>query len=296
MTMIEFTCNLCGQWNRCAREELDRERPSCSGCGSNVRTRALVQALSLELFGAGIALPDFPRLKSLRGLGTSDSVQYAERLAAKFDYRNTFFDREPRLDLAQPVPAAAEPYDFLVSSEVLEHVPPPASAAFRNLFQLLKPHGLLILSVPYSLELSMAEHFPDLHEFGIAQVAGSPVLVNRRKDGKLQVFENLVFHRDGPQAVLEMREFSESSLRELLEGAGFATVRIHSEDHPGFGILHAETFSLPVAARKGPFAFGVEQAREIVEQYRDLKTGIDGEMKRLGRRFWFRLGRKLGLL
>src|SRR5215472_10801552 len=82
---IEFTCNLCGGANRRAAKDLGREEATCSSCGSNVRTRGIVQALSMELFGINLALPDFPRVKSIRGVGTSDSSQYANRLAEKFD-------------------------------------------------------------------------------------------------------------------------------------------------------------------------------------------------------------------
>ena len=92
------------------------------------------------------------------------------------------------------------------------------------------------------------------------------------------------------------RAFSESSLRQSLAAAGFASVRIFSEDYPPFGIAHAESCSLPIAARKGSFAFGIEPVRDVVEQYRDLKRKYDGEMKRLCGKFWFRLGHKLGLL
>lgn len=78
--------------------------------------------------------------------------------------------------------------------------------------------------------------------------------------------------------------------------AGLATVRIYSEDYSLFGIVHSESCSLPIAARKGPFALGMEPAREVVEQYRDLKRKFDGEIERLCGKLWFRLGHKLGLL
>ena len=186
--MLEFTCNLCGGKNRCAQGDLDRERPSCSACGSSVRTRGLVHALSMELFGAGLALADFPRVKNIRGLGTSDGAQYASTLAARFDYRNTFFDREPRFDLTQAPDGDAGKYDFLLSSEVLEHVRPPAGAAFANAFRLLQPHGVLVFTAPYSVEGTMAEHFPELHEFGLTRVGDTVVLVNRTREGRMQVF------------------------------------------------------------------------------------------------------------
>jgi len=290
--MIEFTCNLCGRSNRCERAELDRERASCSVCRSNVRTRGLLHALSMELFGASLALPDFPRVKSLQGIGTSDVHQYAQILADRFDYRNTFYDREPRFDVTNSPGEAFELYDFVISSEVLEHVVPPVETAFRNVYRLLKPHGVLVFTVPYSTELSTAEHFPDLHEYGLTRLGDRLVLVNRTREGAVQIFENPVFHLAASGPALEMREFSETSLKDLLAATGFTDVRIYAEDYPPFGIVHAEPWSLPLVARKGEFAFGSQPVREMAEEYRSLKQ----EIRRIGSSFWFRLGHKLGLV
>ena len=68
----KFTCNICGA--ECTRppEGLERETPSCASCGSPVRLRALVALLSQELFGLQMTLPEFPALKSLRGIGMTD--------------------------------------------------------------------------------------------------------------------------------------------------------------------------------------------------------------------------------
>jgi SAM-dependent methyltransferase len=291
---IEFTCNLCGGANRRAVKDLGREEATCSSCGSNVRTRGIVQALSMELFGINLALPDFPRIKSIRGIGTSDSSQYANRLAEKFDYRNTFYDREPRFDIAQPV-AEEGRYDFLISSEVFEHVPPPVETAFANAFRLLKPGGVLVLTVPYSIEPAMTEHFPELHEFGLVHLGAGLALVNRTKTGEVQIFENVVFH-GGKGSTLEMREFTESALKTLLSGAGFTDIRIYAEDYRPFGIVRSEAWSLPIAARKGSFSLSADATRDVLEEWRDLRLKFTAEMKRLDRNFWFRLGRKLGFL
>src|SRR6478672_1043171 len=148
--MTEFTCNICGTANPAA--QLGRESPGCNACGSSMRTRSLIHVLSLELFGISLPLPHFPRVKSLRGLGLSDPAQYANLLTEKFDYRNTFYDREPRFDIAHPNQEEFGKYDFLMSSEVFEHVPPPAGASFESAFRLLKQGGVLVLTVPYSLE------------------------------------------------------------------------------------------------------------------------------------------------
>jgi SAM-dependent methyltransferase len=291
-----FTCNICGASNACRVEELQRENSSCSSCGSNVRTRGILHVLSMELFGVSMTLPEFPRVKSLRGIGTSDDGQYANRLMEKFDYRNTFYHRQPRFDLTNPAEEEFGQYDFVISSEVLEHVPPPADAAMQTLFRLLKPTGVLILTVPYSVEATTAEHFPDLHQYGIAQVAGHTVLVNRTRDGRMQVFENLVFHGGWNGPALEMREFTETGLKAVLAAAGFSQVRINGEDYRPFGIVNAVSWSLPIAARKERFGFSFDATRDVLEEWRDLKRKFNGEMKRLDRNFWFRLGRKIGFL
>ena len=281
--MSEFTCNICGK---------DCAGPNCSSCGAGPRDRAILQVLSRELFGTDLTLAEFPRLKSLRGLGLSDSHIYADRLAAKFDYRNTFFDREPRLDIAHPPQEEFDKYDFVISSEVFEHVVPPVENAFRGAARLLKPNGVLVLTTPYSLDASTAEHYPELHEYGLAQVGGSLVLVNRTQAGELQIFENPVFHVGCSGPALEVREFSESALKALLADAGFDSVQIYAENYAPFGIVHQENWSLPMAARRGTFAFPADSTREVMEHWRELNRSVE----RLGRRWWFRIGRKLGLV
>lgn len=265
--MAEYLCNLCGKKNQFSGEPLERETPGCKRCGSSLRTRSLMYTFSIELFGTPLALPDFPKLKGLRGIGTSDSPQYSGHLAATFDYRNTFFDREPFLDLAHVPENEFGRYDFLISSEVFEHVPPPASRAFRNAAQMLKPEGLLVMTVPYEVEERDArEHYPDLFEYGFAGIGDRKVLVNRTRGGDYQVFEDPVFHRSDRGDSLEMRMFSEQTLRNFLNEAGFTNLKIHGENYPPFGIVHKEGWSLPIAARKGEFPRRPEVVRELPAQ------------------------------
>jgi SAM-dependent methyltransferase len=290
--VAEFVCNICGGKNSYSGQPFDREKPSCGSCGSTLRTRALIGVLSMELFGIQLSLADFPRVKSWRGLGTSDSREYARRLAEVFDYRNTFYDREPRFDLGKLDPQdpsqAPNQYDFLLSSEVIEHVPPPVHEAFRNAYDLLRPNGVLVFTVPYRLT-NTTEHFPDLHEYGLAEVGNRMVLVNRTRAGEIQVREDLSFHRSGSEKVLEMRVFSEEMLRNALAEAGFSSVKVHAGNYPPFGIVPAESWSLPISARKGPFACNIDAMRDVMEEWRNLR-------KRLAKSTWYRVGRRLGLL
>lgn len=290
--MAKFVCNICGAGNAWSGEPFERETPSCSLCGSTVRMRSLLGALSMELFGVWLALPHFPHVKSWRGLGTSDDNRYAARLAEVFDYRNTFFDREPRLDLVNPNPEdpshAPGQYDFILSSEVFEHVLFPVETVFRNVWSLLKPNGVLVFTVPYQLDKPV-EHLPELYEYGLAEVGGRTVLVNRTRTGELQVREDLTFHRSGSGSALEMRVFSEEVLRNALTAAGFDSIRIHAENYRPFGILSAESWALPIAARKGTFACGIDAMRDVMEEWRSLNT-------RLANSKSYRIARKLRLM
>ena len=264
-----FTCNICGAICKRPTEAPGREVPSCPKCESTVRLRSLIALLSREIFGIELALPDFPVLKGVRGFGMSDPPELAERLAEKFDYTNTFYHQEPRLDIANSFPEQLAEhigrYDFILSSEVLEHVSTPVERAFVNLNKLLKPDGLLLITVPYRLDGRTIEHFPDLYQYSLAAPGGRVVLVNRRRDGAIEVFENLSFH-GGDGSTLEMRSFSEESLKETLAAAGFSNTRIACEDFAEFGILHDEAWSLPMVGRKGSFR---PPAAEIARAYGD---------------------------
>ena len=152
--VLKFVCNICGQSNQTDMNFISREAPSCSNCGSTVRMRGMIHALSIALFGEPMPLPDFPTDKSLTGIGMSDWVGYANRLEKKLKYQNTFYHQEPKLDIMEE-PATFDEYDFIFSSDVFEHVPPPALRAFENCHSLLKSDGSLVFSVPYNLCFSI---------------------------------------------------------------------------------------------------------------------------------------------
>jgi len=225
-------------------------------------------------------ISDFPVLKGIRGIGMSDSPELAERLAAKLDYSNTFYHQAPHFDVTHPDPSDFGRYDFILTSEVMEHVPPPVEQAFANLFRLLKPDGLLLMTTPYTLGGKTKEHFPELHNFTLARLGEETVLVNRRRDGSVEVFDNLVFH-GGPGSTVEMRVFTEESLREQLLGAGFSSVCVAFLDVPEFGVELAEKWSLPIVARKGKYR---PPAAELAREYRSarrLAAHMEDQLARL---------------
>ena len=245
-----FVCNICAASCFVPLEELDREVVSCSACGSTPRFRAVVSVLSQELFGTQLPLPDFPRRTDLVGLGMSDWAGYARPLARRLSYTNTFLDRSPRLDVTQPHPQFGGTFDFIVASEVFEHVVAPVEKAFANTLEMLKPGGFLLLTVPFTLGARNKEHYPDLFDYQLMDFNGEKVLVNRTATGRWEVFEKPVFH-GGEGLTLEMRVFCRDGLVHSLMQAGFGDIRFVG-GAPEFGARWPEPYSLPVVARKLP--------------------------------------------
>ena len=48
------------------------------------------------------------------------------------DYTNTWYDMEPSLDITNVSPIHHGKYDFIISSEVFEHVAPSSSESKEN--------------------------------------------------------------------------------------------------------------------------------------------------------------------
>lgn len=246
---LRFQCNVCGQHTSTPWKNLGRETESCGHCGSTVRMRGMMHALSIGLFGKSIPLSEFPVNKDIKGKGMSDWPGYAVPLAAKFDYVNTYYHQEPFLDITKIPESDWGSLDFLVSTDVYEHVTPPVGIAFENTYKLLKPGGVFAFSVPYGLEGRTIEHFPELHDFKIEVEDGRHVLYNKTKEGREQVFRDLIFH-GGPGDTLEMRVFSLSDLWKYLRDAGFSKIQVLDQDDLSYGIHWPHRWSLPMVAIK----------------------------------------------
>jgi len=245
---LSYRCNICGSFCDTMIGELGREISSCPCCASTVRMRAIVHLLSMELFGKSFAIQDFPVKKNIKGIGMSDWEPYAAGLKKKLGYKNTFYHKKPKLDIASIDPSLEGTLDFIISSDVFEHVPPPVSRAFHNLRRLLKPGGVVIFTVPFTKDAKTLEHFPNLHKYEIAKTKEGHVLKNITKDGMEETFGNLVFH-GGPGSTLELRVFAEGSLIKEFESSGFKTVRICGVPDFEHGIVWKDDWSLPIVAR-----------------------------------------------
>jgi SAM-dependent methyltransferase len=245
-----FICNICGCKNITRLKFLNREQPSCRCCGSKVRMRALINLLSTTLFHQSLIIQDFPINKDIRVIGLSDWEEYAQRLQNKLNYTNTFFHHEPKLDIMNIQENDFLSLDVLMSSDVFEHVLPPIEKAFNNAFDLLKPDGTLLLTVPYTLDETTVEHFPELHKFDIfTDKNGVKIIRNQTRDGQTQIYNNLIFH-GGEGETLEMRIFSKAGLIKILKDAGFVKIKFHEEPVYKYGIVWKQPWSLPITAKK----------------------------------------------
>lgn len=253
-----FTCTICGRHCVVPTHVLTRERLTCVGCGSNVRYRAIIHALL-----RGLECPPVPlRLQQARpavtGIGMTDSPVYARYLRTCFAYTNTFYHKIPRLDILNVHPWQAHCADFILCSDVLEHVRPPVAQACANLFRLLKPGGLLVVSVPLSGTTQGEEYYPSLHTYRIEKRNGMPVVMNQTIHGTYEEFTTPQFHA-GAGETLVMRMFSRDWLLAELAQAGFRTIHCMDEDYPDHGIVWTHDHSVPVLAWK-PFSADGEAA------------------------------------
>lgn len=220
----EFTCNICGTVNPITATKWTREELHCSGCGSTARNRGTIFALQKLLTnGASLTKP----MRWVRGIGCSDAPVCARLLDYFFTYQNTYLHQPPHLDLMNIDKVSFSPFDFVVCSDVLEHVPPPVDKAMSNLRRLVKPGGALILTVPYLEGDETYEHYPSLHEWEVRAFSRNrAVLLNAPENGDpIEIYRDLFFH-GGEGRTLEMRIFGETDLIARLHAAGFDSVEI----------------------------------------------------------------------
>lgn len=246
---LNYICNICGQHAGLNLTKLHREKVSCFNCGSSLRFRAIIHLLSVELFGESIPLPEFPVRQDIKGIGMSDWFAYANPLTEKVDYTNTFYEQEPCLDITNIDPELENSLDFLISSDVFEHVAVPVLSAFENAYRLLKPGGVLIFTVPYKKYGITEEFFPNLYDFRITKDERGYVLTNTTIDGRKEIFRDLEFHHGGG-TTLTMRLFSEPSLLEEFNRVGFRNVKIANEPYFEHGIFWNRMTDLPFVVRK----------------------------------------------
>lgn len=222
---MHFRCNICGLKNNDPAAIIHRELLRCTDCGSTPRFRGIAHAFQMYVCGdTSVPLDQMASRPELHGIGMSDWDRYASVLDRIASYQNTYYHQEPSLDITDAESAAQyRNLDFVISSDVLEHVHRPVIDSFRNISDMLRPGGWLILSVPYLEGYETLEHYPHLHDYKIVELSGTYVVVNKRVDELVELHERPVFH-GGEGNVLELRVFGEGELFATLRSAGFAEI------------------------------------------------------------------------
>jgi hypothetical protein len=193
---------------------------TCSECSSTWRVRATALAL---LTGLGFPPSPFPEISadwSRRGIGLSDHVALAAAISSRFDYTNTYLHRYPRFDLLDVTDDLMGELEFVICSDVLEHVPPPEDSGARGLAQVLCPGGFAVLSVPTSNADETLEFYPGLVSW---TVESDHSISWVDATGQTHIDHNPEYH-GGPGQTLAFRLFSARSFARALTAAGFSRV------------------------------------------------------------------------
>lgn len=212
-----FSCVICGQQSR--YDLIDREGMTCDKCGATWRARAMVLALLQSLGMTDTVLSAANEDWSIRGIGISDDIKIASKLASKFLYTNTYYHQSPKLDLCAVDEQWLGSCRFVICSDVLEHVPGPIEKALHGLYSVLQNGGVAVISVPYKVIGTTNEFYPGLVAYELFD--GSVVWYDTHGEKHLDLSPE--FH-GGEGQTLAFRVFSMSDLLRLLKLSGFSHV------------------------------------------------------------------------
>lgn len=214
-----WTCITCGHLHRGMPRDVARESALCVSCGASWRVRATVLALLQGLRIDPRPLPDVGADWSRRGVGCSDHPALASRLPSRFLYTNTHLEKYPFLDVLQPPKEVLGDFEFVICSDVMEHVEPPYQRGFDGLASLLRPGGFAVVSVPLTQGdgEGTVEFYPGLRSF---EVVEGPAVRWIDAEGEEHLDESPEMH-GGDGLVLAFRRFVVRDVVKGLLQAGF---------------------------------------------------------------------------
>jgi SAM-dependent methyltransferase len=157
--------------------------------------------------------PDWSRI----GLGISDDIALASKVPTKFFYSNTYFDTFPQLDIRNVPPEAKGKFEFVLCSDVLEHIDCDLDLAIQGVLGLLKPNGFALFSVPVVENAIETEFYPNLMSFEI--INNQVHWVDKQEI--MHVDNSPEFH-GGRGQNLAFRQFDDDQFRKVLEFNGFS--------------------------------------------------------------------------
>ena len=248
--VIKGTCLVCGSRIQYSQDISTREVAICKNCNATGRDNCIAYSISNIICNKIISLKDHKVNKNIKIVGLSDGLVYADILQKKYDYINTFYHCEPRLNISDPPHHMFGKYDILISTEVIEHVLGRTLDAFNGSIRLLKPGGIMIFSVPYTLEEQTLEHYrSDLVDYKpIQDDKGNWLVELHYADGGKEIDHSPIFH-GGPGATLEIRRFNLDRLMYELEWVGFEDITVLVKNMPEHGI-NWEPWSRMIVATK----------------------------------------------
>lgn len=139
-------CNVCGGRARYFNGDAWHAQTICWQCGSDVRHRLLIAALT------SIDQLSFDRLVSGRFVLHFASEHFIGLLLKKYAQRYLTADltskrADLRLDISSMPGIEPNTFDLILASDVLEHVPQDTQA-MSEIYRVLRPGGYAILTVP----------------------------------------------------------------------------------------------------------------------------------------------------
>jgi len=249
MGIVEATCGICAAVYPIDTKGNFREGHLCLNCGASGRSQAIAYCLTHYVFKQDVALKDVTKQKRLRVVGLSDGPAYANILATKCNYTNTYYHTEPFLDITKPDSKDKGAYDALISADVFEHVIAAPSHAFQGAYDILKPGGYLILTVPFINVGEHKEHYPGISGYTSEQRENGTWVAHIEYPGGRKVTDESPCFHGGPGKTLEVRLFNRKRIEEELAWAGFTNVIVHVENIPERGI-NWNTASRIIVAQK----------------------------------------------
>jgi SAM-dependent methyltransferase len=156
--MGKVSCPLCDAEHKAFTAFSGREHAQCVGCGSLERHRQ--QWVWLERTGT------VARLAEMRVLDLAPHPAFGaalERHAAVYDSADLLPGKAKRVMDICAIQDADASFEFIACSHVLEHVPDDAQA-LRELFRILAPGGMALLSVPLRGETTIEDFECDVDE------------------------------------------------------------------------------------------------------------------------------------
>jgi hypothetical protein len=179
--------------------------------------------LMLGLGHPPVPLPSVGADWSRRGIGLSDAPPLVPALCAKLSYTNTFYDQFPQVDITRPPEILLGQLEFVVCSDVLEHVPPPLESALTGLLACLRPEGFAVVTVPVGADTT-DEHYPGLTDFEVIERQPSGYVVEWTDVSGARHSDVAPEMHGGPGLTLAFRWFSAQDITARLLAAGFASV------------------------------------------------------------------------